>query len=193
MVAALGMMTAYRNRTSTLILTVVVWALYNAQVWTKWKNDFYLPLFLGGALQHWGRLLTFFLAGMCYYLYREKITYNRIFLWLAALALAISCSTNSLALPLPICGSYLLFYFAFHPKIHLHQFGRKHDLSYGIYLYGWPIQQFLLKYFFAALNPITLFLCALPLSCGAAYLSWTLIEKPFLKLKPRPQAASHPS
>ena len=173
-----------------LALATVVWALYNAQALLNWKCGFHLPLYLGGPSIEWLRLMTFFLAGMCYYLYREKITCNGRFLWLSVLALTISCITNSLSLTLPIFGTYLLFYFAFHPKIHLHRFGRKTDLSYGIYLYAWPIQQLLLKYFFSALNPITLFLCALPLSCAAAYLSWTLVEKPFLKLKPRPQTTA---
>ncbi len=192
LLAALGTLGLLRQRKYVLALFAATIAFYTLQVAQEWKTTFHFPLRLGGVVDAWPRLFTFFLAGMCYYLYRERIPRTVGLLWLSPLVLAISCVTQSLALTLPIFGTYILFYFAFHPKIHLSRFGTKNDLSYGIYLYAWPIQQLLLKYFIAALNPITLFLCALPLCCAAAYLSWHLVEKPFLKLKLRPQTAALP-
>ena len=187
--AALGLLGVLRQRSYVFSLFVVLLAVYAVKTWRGWGTAFCFPLHLGGNVNEWPRLLTFFLAGMCCYFYRERLRFNPGGLVVSLFVLAVSCVTNSLALTLPLFGTYLLFYFAFHPKINLHEFGRKIDLSYGIYLYAWPIQELLLKYFFHNLNPLTLFLCALPLSCAAAYLSWTLVEKPFLKLKPRRQAA----
>jgi peptidoglycan/LPS O-acetylase OafA/YrhL len=55
------------------------------------------------------------------------------------------------------------------------------DISYGIYIYGFLVQQTLMNYF--ELGPIELMCCALVLTCVPAYLSWHLIEKKALKFK----------
>jgi peptidoglycan/LPS O-acetylase OafA/YrhL len=58
------------------------------------------------------------------------------------------------------------------------------DYSYGIYLYGFPIQQTLVHLFpiFREWWPL-LFVVAAPLTFAFAALSWHLIEKPTLSLK----------
>ena len=62
--------------------------------------------------------------------------------------------------------------------------GPSFDLSYGVYLYGWPIQQALY-----ALHPtksvIALLAPALVITVAVAFASWTFIEKPALRLKER--------
>lgn len=63
-------------------------------------------------------------------------------------------------------------------------FARSTDLSYGVYLYAWPIQQMLISRF--ASGPVQAALsCAAAaiLTAGVAWLSWTLVEKPALTLK----------
>lgn len=56
------------------------------------------------------------------------------------------------------------------------------DLSYGIYIYGWPIQQLTvfvcLTYFSSIPEPLTLFLIVLPALLVVALASWVLIERP---------------
>jgi peptidoglycan/LPS O-acetylase OafA/YrhL len=59
------------------------------------------------------------------------------------------------------------------------------DLSYGIYIYGFVIQQVLLRYF--ELNHLTLTWVTVPIALFAGFLSWNLIEKPAMKLKVRSQ------
>jgi hypothetical protein len=59
---------------------------------------------------------------------------------------------------------------------------------YGIYLYAWPVQQFLVQSFGGRLNPWTPSLAALVVSGGLAWLSWTVVERPFLALKGRPRS-----
>jgi hypothetical protein len=51
------------------------------------------------------------------------------------------------------------------------------DVSYGIYIYGWPSTQFILT-FFPRLDPYLLSASALLLSWGFAAVSWRTIEKP---------------
>lgn len=61
------------------------------------------------------------------------------------------------------------------------------DISYGVYIYAFPVQQTLVL-----LLPEAPFLVHLALSTGLAfalgYVSWHVVEKPMLKLKPRATA-----
>ena len=55
------------------------------------------------------------------------------------------------------------------------------DLSYGIYIYGFLVQQTLIHYFHLDTWPLTI-LCLI-LSGVLAYSSWHLIEKKMVKYK----------
>lgn len=54
------------------------------------------------------------------------------------------------------------------------------DVSYGVYLYAWPISQLALL-LIPGLSPTSLFLLTLPLAILAGYLSWIAIEKPSMQ------------
>jgi peptidoglycan/LPS O-acetylase OafA/YrhL len=56
----------------------------------------------------------------------------------------------------------------------------RQDLSYGIYLYGWPCQQIVLSLSSLTLNPYALTFSALAMASLFAGLSWRYIEKPTL-------------
>ena len=57
------------------------------------------------------------------------------------------------------------------------------DLSYGVYIYAFPLQQVLAAY--GQLNVATAILAVAPF----AVMSWFLVERPALKLKPGPRPA----
>ena len=59
------------------------------------------------------------------------------------------------------------------------------DFSYGLYLYSFPIQQLLIKNNHAEFSKETLILFAFFISMPCAILSWHLVEKYALKLKPK--------
>ena len=84
-------------------------------------------------------------------------------------------------------GGYLLFYLAYLPVSALAGISRGADFSYGIYLYGWPVQNLVSSSWPQAnvwlLLPFVYFLCV-TLAC----VSWYAIEKPFLKLKTKPDS-----
>jgi peptidoglycan/LPS O-acetylase OafA/YrhL len=63
------------------------------------------------------------------------------------------------------------------------------DYSYGIYLYGFPLQQSLLHVFPGEWSTIGFFIASLALAISVAALSWHWIEKPMLKLRRRRLAA----
>jgi peptidoglycan/LPS O-acetylase OafA/YrhL len=57
------------------------------------------------------------------------------------------------------------------------------DYSYGIYLYGFPLQQTLLHFFPSNWSTITFFIASLSLALCVATLSWHFIERPMLRLR----------
>lgn len=73
------------------------------------------------------------------------------------------------------------------PRIPLLQRG---DYSYGIYLFGFPIQQMLVSFFPMLREWWLLFPVSAAIAIGFAALSWHFVEKPALRLKRRllPQA-----
>ncbi|MCW3076486.1 MAG: hypothetical protein JWO32_1095 [Bacteroidetes bacterium] len=76
------------------------------------------------------------------------------------------------------------FFLAFQNKINLRKLTKNGDYSYGIYLYSFLIQQTLI-YFInrTGFNPYLFFIISAVLSYAVGYLSWHLIEAPFIKLK----------
>jgi len=56
------------------------------------------------------------------------------------------------------------------------------DYSYGLFLYGYPVQQ-LVAHALPQAGPWTMLALALPIALGCAALSWHLVEKPALRLK----------
>jgi peptidoglycan/LPS O-acetylase OafA/YrhL len=126
-------------------------------------------------------LVPIYLAGMVFFLYREQIPHRN---WLAAVAaslLGISCFLpGSWFLIFPIAGTYLVFWFGFHPSIRLRKASRFGDFSYGAYLYAFPIQQLIVQKCGHLLNPELLFLIATPAALMAGVLSWYGVERWFL-------------
>ena len=67
----------------------------------------------------------------------------------------------------------------------LHKLTRGWDLSYGLFLYGFPIEQILKLELGSMIGPWKTFVLATIICTGLAYLSWNFIEKPALDWKPR--------
>lgn len=136
------------------------------------------------------RFAAIFLAGTCFYQFRTSVQYRPAFAGLAGL-LVLACMFSSyLAEPgLAIFGGYIVFWFALHAgEFRVSEFFNRTDLSYGIYLYSWPVQKVLI-FTLHGIAPMLLFCLSLPLTAAVALASWTLIERPALRLKPRPPHA----
>lgn len=131
------------------------------------------------------RFLPFFLAGNVAYLYRDRLRWNRVAgcLCIAAAALSMG-SLAATRFVLPIFGSYAILWLALSECSPLRFVSPSYDISYGVYLYGWPTQKLLLWYF----PTITLgfqMVLTLSLSMFLGWASWYLIETRCLALKTR--------
>jgi len=129
------------------------------------------------------RVLTYFLWGITFYLYRDRIPHSLPLLIVALAGMVISEMTGILSFTLPILGAYTLFYAALRPVFGLQRFARHGDFSYGLYLYAFPIEQTLVSRFPHAWNVATVFFSTFSLALICAVLSWHLVEKQFLQLK----------
>ncbi|HET7594137.1 MAG TPA: acyltransferase [Stellaceae bacterium] len=132
-----------------------------------------------------GWLLAFFVAGMILYKLRHRRIFSGRVALVALAGLALSVPLNAFILLFPLFGAYLVIYLAVERRLPAIPAARFGDLSYGLYIYGWPVEQTLLYASGGALLWWQLFPLALMLSAAIAFLSWHLVEKPALRFKPR--------
>jgi peptidoglycan/LPS O-acetylase OafA/YrhL len=128
-------------------------------------------------------LVECFMLGVAGYLYRARIGWSWQLGLLSAAAtltcLSISAGDYFCALP----ATYLTIYLGLmQPK----RIARllSGDYSYGIFLYGFPLQQAVA----ATIGPhewYMNFLLAFPLTVGLAVISWNRVEKPALQMRPQ--------
>ncbi len=153
-----------------------------------------LALFLFGlACQHWealgifgtwGWLLAFFVAGMLLYKLRDTRLFDGRIALLAALGLVASVPLREFIQLFALFGGYLTIYLALNPRLPALRATRFGDLSYGLYVYGWPVEMAVIYASGGHLAWWQLFLIAWPLAAGVAWLSWRYVEEPMLRLKP---------
>jgi peptidoglycan/LPS O-acetylase OafA/YrhL len=151
-----------------------------------------------GPPQIWARLLPLYLAGVVFYLFRERIPKRG---WIAAACLAALVPATLLrfgcVVIFPLAGTYLVFYLAYTSSLKLHRAVRFGDFSYGTYLYAFPVQQMVMKGLGHPVSPILLFACATPPTLLLAVASWYGVERWFLRPARRKEtivraiAASH--
>jgi len=176
MVAMLGWMRAIRLPVLAALLAIGLVCL--------WLDTTRYFDFIGSV----GWMLGFFVAGMA--LYRLGPSALRWPLSLAALiGLSITARWGLFLEAFPICGGYLVIYLALNRRIPVLPAALLGDLSYGLYIYGWPVEQTVL-YFRPGTGPIALFVIAFVIAAAVAFLSWHLVEKRALRWKPRARPAA---
>lgn len=129
------------------------------------------------------RFAGLFEAGTLFYLFREKIHLSNEGAGFSALMVFIFMFDRKLAeAAVAIFGGYLIFWAAFElPQLRLSRFTNKIDLSYGIYLYAWPIAS-LIAWKWRSIDPWLLTAITTPVTAIMAYFSWTVVESPALGL-----------
>ena len=68
-------------------------------------------------------------------------------------------------------------------RLPVRSFDRRVDVSYGLYIYAFPVQQLLAMYGVTKYGFTPYFVCALAITLALAAASWFTIEKPSLSLK----------
>lgn len=126
---------------------------------------------------------TYFCSGCLLYHLRNRVRYPAILVvpsFLLAIAEPIIFGSYYL---MPLLGVYGLLGLGFNFPTWLR--GWKVDLSYGVYIFGWPVQLLILEKLKPNLTPWTFLFLSYSVTLLIAYCSWRWIESPFLKLKER--------
>lgn len=141
-------------------------------------------------LGSWGGLLGFFAIGMLLYKLRDRGVLDGRIALLALAGLVASALLRQFIQLFPLFGGYLAIYLAFDRRLPLVPAARFGDFSYGLYLYGWPLEALVMHWSGGKASWWQLFLASLPLAALAAFISWRAVEGPMLRLKPRRRRAA---
>ncbi|MBN2689731.1 MAG: acyltransferase [Gammaproteobacteria bacterium] len=158
-----------------LVMTVIFTVVFFA-------NDAF-SLFHGRYIHDLLQFLTFFYLGSCFYLFRDNIILGTRFFLLSIILVVFSFKFFWFKYLFYLFSVYWVFFLAYVPsgKI-IRGYNKFGDYSYGLYIYGFMIQQSIVA-IYTGVTPIKLFVLAFGVTLIIAVLSWHNIESRFLRLK----------
>nr|WSX51227.1 acyltransferase [Streptomyces sp. NBC_00974] len=193
MVGILGASGVLQRARKFVPLVVVALGLVILNDWIdspKWRG---IPGDLGSAVSvpalgamsvHSLIVLVFaFLIGGTFQLYRDRLPVNDLLALGSALVLAASLAFGGFFVFGYPTFAYLLIWLAVRLPKPFQKIGRKRDFSYGIYIYGFTVEQSLAMLGYAKYGKPVFLLLAMAGTVVLAALSWYLIESPAMKLK----------
>lgn len=125
--------------------------------------------------------MSYFVSGIALYYYFEVFIRNKNILLIFGLTIFIGERLMSLEILTPLALSIIVFYTAFSFKP-LNSFAKKTDVSYGIYIFHYPIMKIASHYgLFEKYNPLVISILIIFCVLIISFLSWHIIEKQFLK------------
>jgi peptidoglycan/LPS O-acetylase OafA/YrhL len=147
-------------------------------------NSSVMVPFLGAMSNHFIIHICFvFLIGATFQLYRERLPVNDLLALVCALALGGSLYFGGVFVFGYPAFAYLLLWLAVRLPGPFRRIGRKRDYSYGIYIYGFTVEQALAMLGYARYGKPVFLALALAGTVVLAALSWHLIESPMMRLK----------
>lgn len=122
-------------------------------------------------------LMGFFAAGMCAYRLRRRGLIAGRWAALALAGLVLGAAWGVFVPIFPLCGSYLVLYLALERRLPAIPAARFGDLSYGLYIYGWPVEQCVVYFSGGRAAWWQVFAIAAAVTPALAFASWHLVEK----------------
>jgi peptidoglycan/LPS O-acetylase OafA/YrhL len=129
------------------------------------------------------RFALMFLTGACLYAFADKVPMRG---WLASVAVLAVLFGGYLAdyrlIAAPALG-YLVFWIG--SRLRHPRWTRTTDISFGLFLFGFPVQQSLLVLGWPWLDPVAFFVVSWLATAPFALLCWYAVERPAMNLKKR--------
>jgi peptidoglycan/LPS O-acetylase OafA/YrhL len=129
------------------------------------------------------RFALMFLTGTCLYAFADRIPMRGRLAAVAAVGVAFAGYLPDYRLVGAPALSYLIFWIASrlrHPRWH-----RRTDLSFGLFLFGFPVQQTLLVLGWPWLHPALFFVVSWLATAPLALICWFAVERPAMNWKRR--------
>ncbi|MBV9212085.1 MAG: acyltransferase [Actinobacteria bacterium] len=150
---------------------------------------------IGSVLRIWPRevfLVAVFLGGVLLFRERDRVPL-RAPIAVALIAAWLASTGTVMQVPLGAAGiPYACLWVAYRTRPVLTGFFERFDLSYGVYLYGYPIEQGVRAALGHAATPFVALGLAAPLTALAALGSWRFVERPWLRSTRRPDLPTVP-
>lgn len=178
----LSMCTVLKNKKTMLVLTAITIIIYvlNLPLTPIFNHMSYIGVVM--EINQFVKLAMYFFIGSSIYLYKDKIKMSFPYFILAVIILLAGMSLNATKYVLILTMPYIIMYlgtFKFKKNI-LRKIG---DISYGMYIYAFPIQQLLVFFFKDKLTIWTYMLSAIVITSILAIISTILIDNNTKKLK----------
>lgn len=171
--AAIGLLRAERQLALVIVLVALaVVAIVAKPLSTDFLSElfFVLPSFLCGIFMNW------------------LVQHHRPRGWVVLICMAgmVGAALNGI-LPsfFPFLVAYPVIWLGAATFNPLPRFYEGTDISYGVYLYGWPVTQLIRHFVGPDLNGYQMAALAVPATMAVGLLSWFIVEKPALRLKAR--------
>lgn len=183
LVALLGLLGLFRVRLAVPILAAILFACTEVVAGRIDAPQLHAAIVALVPLEElWNalRLTAIFLVGSSFYLYRDRIVLRPAFAVLAALVLVPAMSITPLLVEtsFAVLVGYIVFTIGFGiTRGPLIRFNNATDISYGIYLYGWPVGKLLL-WFWPTIPLFPGILANWLIACALGWASWRWVEKP---------------
>lgn len=134
-----------------------------------------------GSYAKWSRLALYFFIGFLFYINRDKVIFDIRIATLVFLGIVFLFAQNWFKYFFPLLFVYLLFYLVYQTKF-INVDAKLGDISYGTYIYAWPVQQFV-AFNFPGFTPYGNIALSTTIVFTLAFFSWHWIEKPMLSIK----------
>ncbi len=119
-----------------------------------------------------------FVAGMVLCLWERQVVMSPLIAAGAVVIVVIASRLSAYELVAALPVAYLVLWLG--TVLPFTRFGVRTDLSYGLYLYAWPVMQVMSVTALVHWTAIPFTLACIAFSCGLAWLSWTFVEHPIM-------------
>jgi peptidoglycan/LPS O-acetylase OafA/YrhL len=166
---------ARRDLIRTTVAVCVALTIFNV-------SAAHMGIVRGTEFENFLRMAAYFAAGSLLWSLRDRIRINRWWVTGSGCALVVFAGLGDVDLLGALPLAYLVLAFgAWCPVLR----GVRRDLSYGVYVYAWPVQQGLALAGAQRFGPVVFMVAAVMLVVPLAWLSWTYVERPALRMVPR--------
>lgn len=181
-IGILGLMKIISNKKSAIIFYILL--IFVDFFFDKQVHGIVIPI-IGIDFKTFFPLFLYFISGSLFYILRDNIKLNILGAIVSTIILYCSKGTTISAYLSPILLTYIIITLAFYEPLPFKRIGKYGDLSYGLYLYAFPVQQLIVYVLGNEISLFTMIILSFLLTLPFAYFSWHFIEKPSIQMRKR--------